>query len=416
MKKWARHLLAALGFLVFARLTGASCVVAGNYPALDAFHPVVGTLESNPGHAADVRAAGARAVVVGLGWDRCEPRDGVFDAAYLQSIRDEMDAFRRAGMFIVVDLGVQYPPQWIFNNPSAHFRDQYGQDFNPASASGDCGVNLVFSEKMREKFAAYMDHVFATLGTDFYAVRLGGGRYGELGFPTNRYAANLNCYWAFDSLAQGREPGLPPGLKPCPVPGWLPGQPSTNHESAARFLDWYMASMKNYHDWQISIVRSHFPGPLLMLYPSTGGLRPGQLAEAVGDDCAGSTEPEKTGEVQRGYDTARFVAGITDPRVVVYSTWIDGFPWCDDSSPDPRRWSPGHFLGSLAASHQPPLLVGGENTGHPDDLANMQLTFRRIREQKLCVLFWAFEPSLFSRSKGKGNLQDFRQCIHDAGA
>jgi hypothetical protein len=405
MNGLARLMAALLPVIVVGLLSSPDSVAAG-YPPLDPTHPVVGTLESDPAHAAAVSAAGVRAVVVGLGWNRCEPKDGLFDAAYLKSVLDKLDAFRRGGMLIVLDLGVQYPPGWIFRDDSAHFRNQFGQDFDPAPASGDCGVNLVFSEKMREKFSAYVSHVFAALGTDFYAIRLGGGRYGELGYPTNRYQAQQNCYWAFDPGAQGRKIGLPPGQKPCPVPGWLPGQPSENHQSAAQFLDWYMDCLKNYHDWQISTVRSHFSGPLLMLYPSIGGLRPGQLAAAVKDDCNGSTGPEKSGEVQRGYDTARFVAGITDPQVVVYSTWIDGFPFCDDASMDVSRWSPGHYLGSLAASHRPPLFVGGENTGHPDDTANMQLTFRRMRDQNLCVLFWAFEPGLFDGINGHATLED----------
>jgi hypothetical protein len=93
------------------------------------------------------------------------------------------------------------------------------------------------------------------------------------------------------------------------------------------------------------------------------------LAAAVQDDCNGTTGAEKTAEVERGYDTARFVAGIKDREVVVYSTWIDGYPGCNDESPDPQQSNPAHFLRSLAASHQPPLLVGGAKTSHPDDLA-----------------------------------------------
>jgi hypothetical protein len=96
--------------------------------------------------------------------------------------------------------------------------------------------------------------------------------------------------------------------------------------------------------------------------------------------------------------------------VVVYSTWIDGFPGSDDQSLDPKRWSPGHFLSSLAAAHQPPLLVGGENTGHPDDLANMQLTFQRLREEHLGVLFWAFEPTLFDGKTPHATIEDFKSC------
>jgi hypothetical protein len=203
-------------------------------------------------------------------------------------------------------------------------------------------------------------------------------------------------------------------VKPCPVPDWKPGTPSPGHASARQFLDWYLENLRNYHDWQIATVRRDFAGPIYMMYPSTGGLRPGQLDAAIADDANGSTGPEKTGEVSRGYDTARFIAGITDPKVIVYSTWIDGFPFCDDASPDPARWNPGHFLGSLAAAHQPPLALGGENTGHPDDQANLQFTFQRLHDLHLVALYWAFEPALFDGHSRHATLTEFKAQIESS--
>jgi len=380
---------------------------AATYPPIDPAHPIIGTLESDPAHNDATNKAGARAVVVSVSWDRFEPREGAFDAAYLAGLTEKIRLFRAGGKLVVLDLGIQYPPGWVFLYKSAHFADQYGHAYVPNPGAGDCGVNLVFSAEMRAKLGAYLHALFAGLGNDFYAVRLGGGRYGELGYPGTTFQNDKNCYWAFDAIAQGASPGLPGGVRDCPVSGWKPGTPSADHAAAQSFLDWYMASLENYHDWQIHEVRQFFSGPLLMLYPSTGGLRPGQLEAAVDDDCSGATQAEKTGEVGRGYDTARFIAGITDPGVVVYSTWIDGFPGCDDASADPARWNPAHFLASLAAAHQPPLPVGGENTGHPDTPANMKLTFERLRDDHLCMMFWAFEPGLFEPDGAKASCAAF---------
>jgi len=377
---------------------------------LNPAHPTIGTLESDTTHIKATNEAGARAVVVGIGWDSAEPQEGKFNAIYLQSLKDKIEMFRSGGKCIVLDLGVQYPPSWIFSLPTARFIDQYGESFAAASGSGDCGVNLVYNDEMRNRFDAYLAHLFHELGNNFYAIRLGGGRYGELGYPINVYEHHTNCYWAFDPIAQGKQPGLPSGMRVCPVPGWKPGEGSMNHESARQFINWYMESLQNYHDWQIATLRKYFSGPLFMLYPSTGGLRPGQLAAAINDDANGSTGPEKTGEVGRGYDMARYIAGIKDPQVVVYSTWIDGFDGSDDISPDPKRWNPAHYLASLAVAHQPPLMVGGENTGHPDDLANLKLTFLRMRDYHLCVMFWAFEPTLFDHVQSHATIEDFKAC------
>ncbi len=383
----------------------ASAQSTADKPLLDPAHPIFGTLQSSTDHIAATNAAGAQAVVVELTWDRFEPREAAFDAPYAQQKRREIDAFRAGGKRVVLDLGMQYPPRWIFASPASHFVNQYGHAYEPREA-GDCGVNFVFSAEMRSRLDAYLREFFRQLGGDFFAVRLGGGRYGELGYPG---AGDGNCYWAYDPLAQHGGPGLPQGMTACPVAGWTPAAPSPDHAQARAFLNWYMESLENFHDWQIQEVRRYFSGPLLMLYPSTGGLRPGQLEAAIQDDAAGRSAAEKTGEVSRGFDTPRFVAGITDPNVVVYSTWVDGFPFCDDASPDPARWNPAHFLAHLAASHVPPLLCGGENTGQPDDVANMELSFRHLRDAKLCLFFWAFEPDLFR--PGRASCEDFGRLI-----
>src|SRR5690606_18425367 len=123
------------------------------------------------------------------------------------------------------------------------------------------------------------------------------------------FAGKANCYWAFDPFAQGKKPGLPAGMTPCPVPGWKPGDASPDHASARAFIHWYLDSLKHYHDWQITTVRKHYAGPLMMLYPSWG-IRPGQLDAAIAADLAGTTPAEKNGELQRGFDFARFIGGL----------------------------------------------------------------------------------------------------------
>jgi len=397
-----RPLLFGLGVLA---LSHAPACAEASFPTPE--HPLIGTLQSDPRRIEATTAAGIQGVTVGVSWDQAEPEEGRFDAAYFRQVSERIAAFRRGGKQVVLDLGVQYPPRWLVADPSSRFVDQYGRTFDPAPGAGECGINLVFRQAMRERYAAYLEHLFSALGNDFAAVRLGGGRYGELGYPDATYRGRKNCYWAFDEAAQGRASDRPEGIAACPVPGWVPGTPSPKHEAAHLFLEWYLDSLRNYHDWQIATARRFFDGPLYMLYPSIGGIRPGQLAAAIDGDAAGLTGPERTGELGRGYDTARFVAGITDPKVVVYTTWLDGCDGCDDAGSDPVRWSPGRFLARLAADHLPPLATGGENTGQPDDPANLALTLRRMRENRLSVFFWAFEPTLFDGRNGHATISDF---------
>ena len=62
-----------------------------------------GTLASEPQNAARNFAAGMRLATVSLAWDRYEPERDRFAAAYVAQIREQIAAFRQAGLKVVVD-------------------------------------------------------------------------------------------------------------------------------------------------------------------------------------------------------------------------------------------------------------------------------------------------------------------------
>ncbi|MDQ3815263.1 MAG: beta-galactosidase [Armatimonadota bacterium] len=359
---------------------------------------VFGALQNDPRRIEQNYQAGLRLAVLELAWSRYEPREGVFNAGYIAQQKQRLQTFRAGGMQMVLDFGVQYPPAWLLEMPDSRYVNQYGDAFVDTTPGKNIG-NMVFNRALRDRQAAYMRRVFTDFGTDFFAVRLGGGWYSELNYPPHRFKERQNCYWAFDALAQGQKPGLPEGVRPCPVPAWIPGMPSDphpddKHRAARRFIDWYLDSLKNYHDWQIATARRSYAGRLAMLYPSWG-IRPGQLEAAIAVDLNGTTSPEKNGEIQRGFDFARFIAGIQDRGVVVYCTWLDANPrFSNENSPDPARWSPVHYLASLAQAHPLHLAVWGENTGQNDDAA-MRLCFTRMKAYDLIGVMWAFEHQLY---------------------
>ena len=371
----------------------------------------LGTLQSEVKNVERARAAGTQLVCVEVCWSQYEPREGATDEHYVAAVKAKLSAFRQAGMGIVLDLGVQYPPAWVREAPDARYVNQYGAAY-VGHEPGSNGTNAVFSAAARQRQARYVKQLAKDLGTQWVAVRLGGGFYGELCYPLHKYQGQTNCYWAFDELAQGKKEGLAKGLEKCPVPGWKPGEPSPAHENAAKFAEWYLQCLQNYHDWQITTARdAGFAGKLAMLYPSWG-IRPGQLAAAVTADLGGTTPAEKNGEVQRGYDFARFVAGIHDQNVIVYSTWLDSDPkFGDDQAKDQTAWSPAHYLAELAHQHQPPLEAWGENTGN-GDVAAIKLCFQRARKFELHGLFWAFEKDLL---ESPAKTQCFREETLNAG-
>lgn len=355
-----------------------------------------GTLD----RAAEGRTAGWNVAVISLAWEALEPAPGQINEEAVRRAAQETQEFRKLGYRLQLDLGLQYPPAWIFDLPQARYRNQYGTEFRSADP-GKNQPNAVFNVAVRDRLARYLEQVFSRLGTDWDWVRLGGGFYGEVNFPMSTFEGRTNCYWAFDALAQGRESGLPEGLIPCPVPGWIPGTPSPGNQSARQFLDWYHGALQNYHDWQISTVRRWYSGDLCMLYGSWG-IRPGGKEAAITTNLDGSSPAEKTGEISTGYDWARMIGGIRDPRVIVYCTWIDAPPKdCDDEGKDPTRWSPVHWQASLADAHPLKLRKWGENTGR-GTLSALTTTFERITRYQLMGVLWAFEPDLFANPNPAG--------------
>lgn len=372
--------------------------------------PLYGVIQSQSRRLTSDYQAGLRVRSLELAWDRVEPAFGSWNTAYLASKRAEYLADVRAGFEVVLDLGVQYPPAWLTQLPDSHFVDQHGTVYT-STDPGANPVNAVFNSAVRSLQARYVRQVFQTLGSTFYGVRLGFGRYGELGFPL--VDAKANSYWAFDAMAQGQRPGLPAGVQVNPVPGWSPAsatQPvmESDRLKAQRFLDWYLNSLKNYHDWQIQLVRGLFPGRLFMLYPSFG-LRPGQLDLALAGGLTGRTSPEINTELQRGFDFARFISGVNDPLVSPYTTWldVDGF-FVNDAGTDPAGWSPAHYFSVLAAANPVPLQVWGENTGR-NSRADLSLCIQRVKAYRLGGMFWAFNSDLYDSVHA--SIADYRSMI-----
>jgi len=329
------------------------------------------------------RGAGVTTKVVRISWKDMVPSEGTTNAAYIGTMRARFDALRAAGFGITLELGIQDTPGWLHAAyAAASYVDQYGDVYSGGGQPDSGDANAVFNLTVRRLIADYVRDVFAAFGTDFAAVRLGGGHWGELTYPTNTYNGHSNCYWAFD----------PSALAQSPVPSWHPGDPSPYGEST-RFIAWYLDALTGYQTWQISMLRASYSGPIIMLYPSFG-VRPGQLDGAVRGNLDGATSVEINGELQRGYDMARQVAAIADPNTVIATTWLD-CPFGDDDSANPDDWRPVHYLASLAATHAPALRVFGENTGQ-GQRAQMDFAAAQMVRYGLVGMAWYDEGEVFS--------------------
>lgn len=354
-----------------------------------------GVLQHDNARSAQIRAAGIEYTTFELSWNSLEPRPGEYNQAYIEQRRQVLKHRRDAGFKLAIDFGIQYAPAWIYTLPNSRFVNQYGDAYVADDKPGWQMPNMMFSRPVRAAVENYVRKVRELYGDDFAIVRLGWGHYSELNYPLHKYNDRVNCYWAFDPVAQGRQPELlPDGLTATPVPGYIPGQPSPQDE-ARQFLHWYHGALQNLHDWQLRFARELYPQATLAMLYASWGIRPGEIDRAVANDLNGSSGAEKNGEIQRGFDFARFIKGIRDPKIMAYSTWIDGWsPYCDDDSDNPGLWSPPHWLRHLIDQQPLPLLLGGENTGG-DGHAVLARCAERAHKYRMDVVFWAFERHLF---------------------
>jgi hypothetical protein len=333
-----------------------------------------GVLQPASQHLSADWQAGIRARTLELGWDYYEPQDGTWDAGYIASRKAEYQAMRDAGFVVVLDLGLQYPPEWA--RTIRPWVDQYGNIYANQ-------VNAIWSSTVRQKIETYIKRVFQDFGTRFYGVRLGSGSFVETLYPDNRPGFQFS-YWAFDADAMASNP----------VPNWRPGQASPNGE-AQTFFTWYLQHLIDTVNWQQDVVRQSFDGYIIQLMPGQG-LRPNQWNALI----ASNLMPNGLNiyAAERGAVWDKIIDGMHNRSNVIITCSSLGDSSATDShvdelSSDPIKWSSAHWVAYNADRYGMPKWA--ENTGH-NDVANMQIVVKQLNDFGYQALFWAFEPDLHS--------------------
>lgn len=353
--------------------------------------PWFGVLEPTPDHAGALAAAGVSVVHLPMSWRAFEPSQGAVSTSYLADVRARYAAYRAAGLRVVLDLGVQYPPSWVFDLPGGtRWVDQYGEVFS--GGLGDDVPDAVWNADVRAAVGRYIARVGTELSDlTFAAVRVGGGPYGELRLPEPTYLGHSDAWWAFG----------PAAMRANPVPDWRPGQ--LDSAKASAFLDWYLQSVADFLSWQLDAYRSAFPATQLQVLQPSWGVRPGEVAAAADGSLSGDSRGERRQTLQQGLDWARQIAVVAaHPGTVVSSTWMDA----PDQGTDAVHESPLRYLVRIATPYG--VGVMGENTGH-GDLATMQLSVARTRELHLVGMLWMREPDMYGSQYA--SLDDYAALI-----
>jgi hypothetical protein len=335
--------------------------------------PILGLLGASPSNYAQEQAAGVGAVTVQVNWDLAEPSSGTFSRSYLTQQGQfpgpltEVNQALAAGLKVVIDPGLQYPPQWVVNLPNSQFVNQFGTTFSGTIASGDDVVNAVTNTTVRSAEQAYL----TWLGQQFVpgsitAVREGGGPLGELRYPLPEDGNGNynNSYWAYDADTQA--------ALPSSVRGWVPGTGTATN--ATTFLDAYNQDLDTYGAWLNSQLVQDFATKVLLMLPGWGE-RPG-VAPTMESSLLQPASPHE--EFNQGLDWSDLLTNLPDPSdSVAYTTYLD-------ATANAGGPAPADYLSTLVSGTS--ILLGGENTGNGTvDILNY------CAGQAVALHFWIFQ-------------------------
>ncbi|MCC7106368.1 MAG: hypothetical protein IT307_14595 [Chloroflexi bacterium] len=346
--------------------------------------PLFGVLENSGDHLDAEWAAGLRVKTLHVFWDRAQPAGpSSFATRFWDDKRRELEALRRRGFQVILEPGTAFPPSWLLDSPGALYVNQYGDAWRWPPQAVRNVANGVFSPAVRTVMEQYHTRILRELGSDFLGIRVGGGFYNELHYPSNQFNGQTNCYWGFDGSAQ----------QDCPVPGLKPGIDQMEPGVAQQFVSWYLGRLVEYLQWQVNVWRASFKNHLMLMLPGWG-IRPGQAEIAIANGLRGMTSFEGNGSLHMGQAFDLQLQAITDPRIVAYTTWLDSHPELShDGLPIPALWSPAKYVASLA--DRLGLQFMGENSGQntPDE---MKLCVERVKALGMVGMVWFSESELFA--------------------
>jgi hypothetical protein len=321
---------------------------------------------------AEEAAAGVKAVTINASWRSAEPTNNGFSASYASQLNLKIDTAIAAGMQVIIDPGIHYPPDWVFTLPGGtRFVNQYGDTFTGAPDSGMNIANTVTNPDVRAALAGYLTWLGRQIPKGkLLGIRQSGGQYGQLRYPDASYNGHTNSWWAYDTSSQATSP----------VPTWKPGTGTTTQ--AQQFLDNYNRNLVNYGVWLNNELSKDFATTILLVLPGFGE-RPGQATDLVNSKLTNLKD-----SFNQGLDWANLIPSLADPaHTVVYSTWLDA---PDGLQNTVQLEDPVHYLAALASAYG--LRLGGQNSASTD--AALSVAASRAKALDMVILNWASESTL----------------------
>lgn len=384
--------------LVLAVLAlSVACSSASPSPAgpAQAHEPAFGTLMSDVERTEVEARNGVRVAMVELSWEDAEPDEGGFDQAYLDAVREDADAHRRAGRSVTLGLGMHVPPEWLLDLPDSRLVDETGAESDVP--------NLVFNQRLRDRAERYLAQVAAHVDlSSVDTIRLTSGGMPEVLYPDDGY-------WAFDRNALNG-PDLPPSMAHNPAPERRPGGRWPDPAQTRAWAEWYVDALVDVVMWQVgTFERLGFRGTYEVLTPGVG-VRPWEFEDAVRNGLppgvlgAGAAWELLYSRLPRRDDLVAYVSSVADGSGGDdVCTPEDGA--VDVTSQEVRDWSATRWISRVAREYG--YAVSGENPGWQQDHSPessyrddsdggmMAVAIRQARACGFRTFYWAHDAQLW---------------------
>lgn len=350
----------------------------------------------------DWKAQGGTAVHVEAFWDRLQSSPGgALHGTDLAALNAAIDNAHGIGLEIYLSCAIQYPPQFVKDTvPPFRSQPRFDRDF-VAGGPGEDIRDWVWSQAGRDHIADFIAKVLAGVDlTKIAAMRLGGGPYNEVRFPSPAGSSNDIAtlkYWGYSSAARGI--GLAAGMGANPDPAYDPYMGDAAKDAA--FERWYLGSMARFVAWLVDRHRAGgWGGDIYVLHTSyllRTGFAPTDWARllevAGGCDCASVMDAYKA-----------------KANVWPGCTWLD---LGDQGNPsNDRTKAPWRKVRDEAVARGIGAKLYGENTGGGDN-ANMDAIFHGPMANGYTTLFWLSYAGLTAGTAG--TMDNMRRDIAAAG-
>lgn len=196
-----------------------------------------------------IKAAGCTHTTVQAQWTSLQPSGPgtALNSTAVAAIVTEYQQAAEAGLKVMFELALQYPPSWVVAGGSAveQFVDQYATTFTPGdSGSGNYVANWHWTALGWSYVTDLCNKLASALGPAILAqtaeIKIGGGPYGECHLPVYQASGDQYSHWGYGSSMQTGT-GLASGQVVCPNPGYAIYSGTTAQD--VQWLNWYLGGM-----------------------------------------------------------------------------------------------------------------------------------------------------------------------------